>query len=321
MGTHSIHGPRRVRRAARLGIGGATALLTIGAFAAFAVGSAHASTTDDEGSVVPVFVVQPTNTQVNTAVTPTVVVNVDEPGGGPLDTGYNGPVILTYAVNPNGAPLPTGNQVNAVNGVASFPALTFSAKGFGFELTATVPAVPDEPGVRDNNSLSDGGGTSAPSAPFDIVDQSVNCAQVTGTCQTNTVSSGGTSGFATATNNQGILDATADEFPLLSCTKAGGVLTFSSTAGMTVTVTLIDVPADLIGHPLKDFNACWGAPQTFLTKSGVQAQFNQANGDFEGLLPNCSSEPAPCVLSRSKDHQGDVTLMVLAPAGDPHITY
>ena len=318
MGTHSIHGPRRVRRAALLGLGGAVALLTIGAFGVLGSGSAHAQGLDDEGGLVPVFVVQPTNTQVNTAMTPAVVVNAEEPNG-QLDTLYSGPVTLTYAPGKSGgAPLPTGNVVNAVNGVATFPALTFSAKGFGFELVAVIPATPDVEGVPDSNSGSDLGGTSAPSASFDIVDQAVNCAVVQ-PCQTETLTNDGESGFATATSGE--LFATSGGFPTLSCAKAGGVLTFSSTAGMTVTTTLVDIPADLIGHPLKDFNICWGAPAPFTTKSGVTSQFFPARGDYEGLLPDCSDQPAPCVQSRSRTHTGGVTITVLAPAGDPHTIF
>lgn len=126
----------------------------------------------DTDTDIVAIVVQPVTTQVNTAMTPAVVVHVEEPDG-TLDPDYNGPVTLTYAVNQIGAPEPANNTVTAVSGVAVFPDLIFSAVGFGFELQATVPMA-----------------TSPPSQPFDIVDQLLQC-QHGQACQSETVSSAG----------------------------------------------------------------------------------------------------------------------------------
>ena len=142
--------------------------------------------------LVLVFQVQPTTTQVQTAMTPAVVVKVEN-SQGYLISRYNGPVTLTYAVNPAGAREPANNVVDAVDGVATFPALTFRAIGFGFKLQASAKQA-----------------TSSPSQPFNIVSQLVHC-QPGQSCQTQPVSSDGTSGHAVASaaSNSDVLTATA----------------------------------------------------------------------------------------------------------------
>jgi hypothetical protein len=126
MRTRLIEGSRRVWLAAGLAASGAAVVLTIGAFAAAPAQAGGGG--GDEGQLVPVFVVQPTTAQVNTAVTPTVEVKV-EYSNGQQDWSYDGPVVLKYAVNRLGAPLPSGNQVNANDGIASFPDLRLRARG------------------------------------------------------------------------------------------------------------------------------------------------------------------------------------------------
>ena len=98
-----------------------------------------------------------------------------------------------------------------MDGVATFPALTFSAVGFGFELQASA-----------------GGATSSPSEPFDIVDQLLHC-QPGQACQSETVSSQGTSGSAVASQapTSDVLTATGGGFPDLSCTSIGGIVSFT----------------------------------------------------------------------------------------------
>ncbi len=339
MRTHSIHGPRRVWRSA---LGGAAALLTIGTFGVLGSAPAQAQAMGDEGPLIPVFVVQPVTTQVNVAVTPAVVVKVEN-FLGQVDSDYNGPVLLKYAINRDGAPEPTGNEVNAYHGVATFPKLTFSAVGFGFELFAVIPSETDQAWLPGWNWIPGFGGISAPSSPFDIVDQILNCQSTgdgqsagdgqsrsaqegqgtEGICRTETVSSGGTSGFSVADTSKGSgqLTATGGGFPPLSCGPLGGIVSFFSNLPQTITATHEASLAD--HHELKSFNICFGSTQPFITKFGFPALFNPVNDDFEGLLPNCSPyRPAPCVLSRSKSWpwSGAVTITVLAPAGDPHIT-
>jgi hypothetical protein len=261
----------------------------------------------------PVIVVQPSDTQAGTAMAPAVVVDVDNSWGA-IDTHYNGPVTLTYAVNPVGAPEPANNVVNASWGVATFSQLTFGDVGFGFGLTASIT-----------------GAASAPSAPFDVVGQLVQC-QPGQSCQSGTVSTAGTSGssVAAAGSTSGFLAATAGGFPNLSCTTAGGVLTFSSSRAQTITVTYTGQgwSARHRNGLWWPFGICWGAAEPFITQNGSTSAFNPANGDYEGLLPTCSShrgaawgQAPPCVLWRVVTWHHSLIARVLAPAGDPHITF
>ena len=253
--------------------------------------------------------VQPSTSVVNTAMTPTVVVQVDKAGGTTADNSYNGPVTLSYAVNQIGAPNPAGNTVNAVHGVATFTSLTFSAKGFGFELLATMST----------------GATSQDSSPFDIVDQLVPCNSGQ-SCQSGTVSSSGTSGFvnAAAAPTSDELAATGGGFPPLSCTSLGGVVSFSVQHRSKVITAILAKSLVLQANPngASSFNICWGSPTPFTTKDGTLSAFNPANNEYEGLLPDClANGPQPCVQHRSKDNAGEEIITVNAPAGDPHITF
>ncbi len=251
-----------------------------------------------------VFAVQPTTTQVQTAMTPAVVADVEN-SKGQLVTSYNGPVTLTYAVNPVGAPEPANNVVNAVQGVATFPGLTFSAVGFGFELQASAKKA-----------------TSAASQPFNIVSQLVQC-QPGQTCQSGTVSSDGTSGsmVASAASTTDVLTATGGGFPALSCTTYGGVLTFTVTnRSKIITMTLA---ASIVQQANKlFFDICWGSPTPFTTKNGSTSELNPANDEYEGLLPFCRlGGPSPCIALQYRTYGGAVTTIIFAPAGDPRGTY
>jgi len=268
-----------------------------------------------------VFAMQPTTTQLNTVMSP-VVVDVENPAG-QLVSSFNGPVTLTYAPGSNrlNALEPTGNTVNARKGVATFPALTFSAVGFGFKLQASA-----------------GGVTSDPSTPFDIVTQLVHC-QSGQACQSETVSSPvsspGTSGFAVspASTREGVLTATGGGFPDLSCTSMvnnlpiGGVVSFTVTnRSLTITMMLAKDLVQLVPGPgTAHFNICWGSGSKtpFITKDGTSV-FNPANNEDEGLLADCPvpvSPPSPCITSRNKTNAGVVVITVSAPPGDPHSSF
>jgi hypothetical protein len=254
------------------------------------------------------FTVQPTTSVVNTVMTPAVVVQVDEPDG-TLDPDYNGPVTLSYAANQINAPNPSGNTVNAVNGVATFSGLTFSAVGFGFELQATIST----------------GATSPASAPFDIADQLLPCNSGQ-SCQSETVSSVGASGVANAAagSTSDVLEATGGGFPVLSCTSFGGVVSFSVQDRSKVITMTLEKSLVQQAKPdgASDFDICWGSPNPFTTLNGTTSAFNSANNEYEGLLPDCvKNGPQPCVEHRKKDNAGDEVITVDAPAGDPHITF
>ena len=170
MRTRSTHGTRRVWRAAYLALSCAAVVLSTGTLGV--LGAAPARAMDNAGppaplivSLVPAFVVQPTTTQVNEPVTPSVVVAVNAVDGG-LATWYYGPVMLQYAVNPDSANLPTWNVAFAVGGIATFAHLTFSSVGSGFQLVAIATGTEIETSV---GLIVASGGTSPPSCPFDIV--------------------------------------------------------------------------------------------------------------------------------------------------------
>jgi hypothetical protein len=254
-----------------------------------------------------VFAVQPTTTQVQTVMTPAVVVDVEN-SQGYLVTNFNGPVTLSYAVNNVGAPLPANNVVDAVKGVATFSDLTFSAAGFGFELQASIWGV-----------------TSSPSQPFDIVTQLVHC-QPGQACQTETVSSAGTSGsaMASAASTSDVLTATGGGFPRLSCTTIGGIVSFTVTnRPKVITMMLAKSLVQQAPNPgAAHFNICWGSPTPFITKDGTTSAFNPVNGEFEGLLPGCwAGGPLPCITSRHKTQAGVEVITISAPSGDPHISF
>lgn len=253
--------------------------------------------------LVLVFQVQPTTTQVQTAMAPAVVVDVEN-SQGQLATWYNGPVTLTYAVNPVGAPEPSGNVVDAVHGVATFPDLTFSAVGFGFELQASAKEA-----------------ASSASQPFNIVNQLVHC-QPGQACNSQTVSSDGTSGSvaAGAASTSDVLTATGGGFPRLSCTTYGGVLTFTVTSRSKI-ITLTLAASIVQQAHRKHFDICWGSPTPFITKDGLISAFYAPNGEYEGLLPWCTWRgPSPCIASQHRKCDGAVVTKVFAPAGDPHIS-
>ncbi len=166
MRTRSTHGPRRVWRAAGIALSCAAVVLTTGSLAVLGAAPAQAMDTwrppgPRVVSVTPVFVVQPTTTRVNESVTPTVTVAVDTVYGG-LASWYSGEVMLQYAVNPDSANLPTWNVAFAVGGIATFPNLTFSSVGSGFQLVALAAG-------RSFGPISVRGGASPPSSPFNIV--------------------------------------------------------------------------------------------------------------------------------------------------------
>jgi hypothetical protein len=266
-----------------------------------------------------VITVQPTTTQVNTAMTPAVVVHVDNSAGVPVNS-FGGPVTLSYVPGsstiPNPPP-PTGNTVNAKKGVATFSGLTFSAAG-GFELQASAPEV----------NL-----TSAPSVQFSIVTQAVQC-QPGQPCQTGTVSDAGTSGFAVASAGSGsdVLTATGGGFPTLSCTSmflGGGVLTFTVT-NRSKTITLMldkDLVLQNVPPGSSHFTICWGSANPFTTADGSTSLPNPKNGnEFEGLVAKCPLPPgslpsSPCIASQNKTGAGVEVATISVPPGDGHITW
>jgi hypothetical protein len=253
---------------------------------------------------------QPSATQVNTAMSPAVVVDLFDSSGN-IDTGYNGPVELTYAESPAGAPLPANNVVNASSGVATFSALTFSAVGFPYELQADIPGLTAP--------------VSPPSQPFAIATEvNVTTCQPNQTCQSGTVTAQGTSAsvLAAAAGSTDILTLTAGGYGPLSCTTIGGTITVTlANRAKTITMTLAkNLVQQSISEGASKFNICWGQPTPFTVLGGGTSI--SANGEQEGLLPDCTTGgPMPCVASRHKNNAGDEVVTVSAPLGDPRISW
>ena len=260
------------------------------------------------------FTLQPTTSQVGTVMS--VVVEDLDSSGTPISS-FNGQVALTYAFNRLGAPLPQGSTATARKGIARF-SLTFGAEGFGFTLQASAR------GVTTSNA----------SDAFDIVDQLLQCPSDQ-SCQSQTVSSKGTSGFAAAATGplSDVLAATGGGFPRLSCTNdtlGDGVVTFTATnRSKTVTIMLAKNLVQMGPGPgSSHFNICWGSDHSFPTAPGTpQATQNPANdNEWEGLLPNCPNPvpvlvSSPCIASQNKTNAGMEVTTVSTPPGDGRGTY
>ena len=86
------------------------------------------------------FTAQPHAVETGAVLVPSVRVAVQDASGNTV-TGSTAPVTLAFASNPSGATLSGGGPVNAVSGVATFPALSVDAAGIGYTLTATSGAL------------------------------------------------------------------------------------------------------------------------------------------------------------------------------------
>ena len=159
----------------------------------------------------------------------------------------------------------------------------------------------------------------APTAHAQTTSQSVNC-QPGQTCQSPTVSSDGTSGFAAASAapTTDVLTASAG-FPPLSCTKYGGVLGFTvPNRSKVITLTVVGSVVRMGTGTLK---ICFGSPTPFATKNGTTSKFYSPDNQYEGLLPSCTGGSEPCIASQVRESDGSVVSTIDAPAGDPYISY
>ncbi|MGC9092860.1 MAG: FlgD immunoglobulin-like domain containing protein [Bacteroidota bacterium] len=82
------------------------------------------------------FTVQPTNTTVNSSITPAIKVAIQDDNGNTV-TSSNANVTIALGNNPTGATLSGTTTVAAVNGVATFPSLSIDKAGTGYTLIAT----------------------------------------------------------------------------------------------------------------------------------------------------------------------------------------
>ena len=245
------------------------------------------------------FLTQPDDAQVNTNITSERYLPTGAPvqvqvldANGDLISSASVPVILSIANNPGGGVL-TSAGVNAVGGIATFPALSISKTGLGYTLAATTTATSIDAGA---------------SSAFDIVDVGKNCPA--GPCQSGTVTNGNTraseSASSGASGDQLTLAISVETLDCVGYTEVSAVVTFDTTGVRTKTIT-ITVPKS-VGGNANSRQVCFSSPTPFTDRFGATVT--------TGLLPDCTVSPAPCTLS-SKMVQGDIVVTFSAPAGDP----
>ena len=186
----------------------------------------------------------------------------------------------------------------AVAGVASFAGLTVDRVGFGYTLAASSPGI-------DSGS----------STPFNVVQFGQVCAG--GTCDSPTAAnpSGNVTGDVHATNvppntelavafagddpcaGTGYVPFTPDTFTVLALENG------EPSAGVVLQITM--VVSNASGRQLQAFEVCYATDiegKTFVDESGQQVS--------QGILANCTGAiTSNCVVSRSKDRTGTVTLV------------
>jgi hypothetical protein len=111
---------------------------------------------------------------------------------------------------------------------------------------------------------------------------------------------------AGATGDQLTLAVSVEPLDCPGYSEVSAVVTFDVTGTRTKTVKIV-VPKSVAGNA-NGRQVCYSAPLPFLDRSG--------NLVTTGLLPDCSSSPAPCKVS-SKLVKKNVEVVFLAPAGDP----
>ncbi len=225
--------------------------------------------------------------------------------------------------NPGSGTLSGTTTVDAIGGVATFPAgspttsspgPSIGATGSGYALVATSPGI-----------------TSATSGYFDIWGELQPCSTApcsgsqatkttTGTVSTSSAPSGdylgvglGGVSYSCGGSYQPLSDPLS--FDVLS--SAGGT---DSGAQFDATLEIAKSVVQSSGHPgASTWQICYSSQTTFTTLSGAPDGTVTIGGTtyYTGLLPDCStSQPAPCVQARNKDNAGDLVVTFLA-SGDP----
>lgn len=216
-------------------------------------------------------------------------------------------VTLTLEANPGGAEFEvsgaksTSLTVDAVTGLATFPAFGLTATGNGYTLLAAST-----------------GATSATSAPFNSYDTVVACP--TGKTCTATANDPSTGSTATISAQSGkgtliTVNFGTTKYPLLGCTSAGtsNVLNWTGTRAALVTFTEAHA-YKTARNPFKFFTFCFGSSTPFLTGNLKISKYDTKNKEYEGTVPICliTLGRAPCILSELKSGTSQV-FYVLAP--------
>lgn len=258
------------------------------------------------GTCVLGFVVsrQPSSAQVNSNITSEAFLPTGIPvqvqvldAAGSVITNSTVPVTVSTLDNPSGGVLSGTTSSNAVAGLATFSTLSIDRGGLGYTLTATTTA----PAIARGNSTA-----------FDIFDVGKRCPA--SSCGSGKVAKGDTTAQMTASPGadgdllalgvaiEGSLDCGGASYVEVSAT-----VTFFVSGDRTKTVTIM-VPKRVVSGGPNQRQVCYSSPTAFVDRTGATVT--------SGLLPDCRSAPAPCVLSRGL--VGNMIAVTFsAPAGDP----
>jgi hypothetical protein len=231
-------------------------------------------------------------------------------GSGARVTSSTASITLALGPGSSGSGVLSGTKTrSAVAGLATFTGLSIDQPGT-YTLQATSPGL-----------------ASATSNAFHVEQVAVPCTEDVG-C-TASISNSQTSNTVTAPGNgrvdQGFLALSYNVGNPVDCSSFGytQITSAASTvvlSGPDRTKTLVETISKALMNASSDNGAshiqmCFGAPYSFLTRSGQQAQpvagFTPAW--YVGLLPDCGS--APCVSARNKDRSGQGIITVEVPAG------
>ncbi len=249
---------------------------------------------------------------------PPVAVRLSDGNGNPLAmAGIPVTLGIVAGTGTAGAVLAgTTTVATGVGGTALFGALSIAQSGLGYQLAATSPGI--VPGT---------------STAFDISDVLTQCS---GSCS-GSDSRGDTSATVSATTAAGAVLSMSLGLDTISCNDAADrfyvstsqVLTFGLTPAVTSKTVTITLAKSSVIRSFNRYQVCFSSPTTgFTNRYGVAIPPGGA-----GLLPDCRgtdddpspadtstwshSPTPPCVLHRSKDRQGNVTVTFLVPPGDP----
>lgn len=238
-------------------------------------------------------------------------------------------VTLSPAHNPAGGAL-VGGAVNAINGVATFPALSLNRPG-PYTLQASSPAASNTPVseqfmVSDTIETCSGTGCSFPLAQ--------------GANTYTTTPKRGTSGatYVASINLPGLrisCDFAPFDYPdSRQPNSVWYVYDDGNTASVKTNVIVIDktIVQETAENGASFYRVCYTSPVPFAARNGALAPVDPwpdgPNAYFgttaetqwyTGLLPDCSGKNpvAPCVLSWTGTGAGNRVGTFLTPAGDP----
>ncbi len=259
-----------------------------------------------------------------------VTVEIYDPGTG-LVVDSDAAVTLTLDRNPAGGTL-TGGVVNAVDGVATFPALSVNTPG-PYTLKASSPAASNTP-ISDLFMVSD--------TVTECEGTGCSFMQEGGPHTYTTTPQNGTTGadYATSLNLPGLrisCDFGPFDYPDSRQPNAVWYIYDDGNARSEKTNVIV-IDKDWVQitpeNGTSKYRVCYTSPERFTDRTGNPAQpdpgaWNTSAPEtigpseyfgttwYTGLLPDCGKKPvAPCVLSWTGTG-GDRIGTFLTPAGDP----